>query len=168
MFRKLNLEKKFSRRKSQLKVARFFLEKGFRIDSGKVYSSDVELQPAKISKLLKVDRRVVLSTINEISKDSELRKVFSKLKSALLLRDVAKELGFGAIEIIPESAEKKGIISGVTKIISDEGICIRQLIAQDPMFKNARMSIVTERPIPKNLINKILKIRGVKEVVVLA
>lgn len=164
----LDLEKKFSRKKAQKKVARFFLEKGLRVEKGKIYSSSIEIQPSKISRVLNIDRRVVISTAKKISDDSELRKIFSKLNSTLLLRDVAKELGFGAIEIIPESATKKGIVAGVTKIISDAGISIRQLIAQDPMLKNARMNIITEKPIPRNLINKILRIKGVKEVVVLS
>lgn len=164
----VEIEKKFSRKKSQKKVAEFFLEHGIKVKEKKIFFGEVEVSTTAISRVLEIDRRIVNSTIETIAKDKKLSKIFSKLNSTLLLRDVAPELGFGAIEIIPTDASSKGIISGVTKIISDAGISIRQLTAEDPMFKNAEMSIVTEKPLPRNLIDKILKIKGVKKVIVLS
>jgi hypothetical protein len=166
------LEEKFSKRKkSQRRVVEFLLRYGIRVgkkDKKLYFSENIEIPISSIARVLNLDRRIVKSTIETVSEDRKLRKIFSKLNSALLLRDVAPELGFGAIEIIPTSASSRGIIAGVTKIISDAGISIRQLTAEDPMFENAEMSIVTEKPIPRELIDEILKIKGVKKVIVLS
>lgn len=82
------------------------------------------------------------------------------------MKDVAPVLGFGAIEIVPKNASTKGIVASVAKVISEEGISIRQMITDDPMFSDAEMTVVTEKPIPRALIDKLLAIRGVKKVVV--
>jgi hypothetical protein len=81
---------------------------------------------------------------------------------------VAPELGFGAIEIIPTDAARKGIISGVAKVIVDSGISIRQIISEDPMFPGAETTIITEKPLPKQLIDRMLKIPGVRKIIVLS
>lgn len=133
-----------------------------------MYLKDIEIPYTSISRVLKIDRRVVKATVNSILRNSELKRIFTKLDSTPLLRDVAPELGFGAIEIIPTNASEKGIIAGVTKIISDAGISVRQIIAEDPMFENAETTIITERPIPRKLINKMLNVKGVKKVIVLS
>ncbi len=167
----LDLLKKFpgKRKKYQWRVANFFLKQGIKVGiNGKIFFGEVEVPVSSIARVLEIDRRIVSSTIKAIVKDKKLHQIFSKLNSGLLLRDVAPELGFGAIEIIPEKAAAKGIIAGVTKIIADSGIAIRQLTAEDPMFENAEMSIVTEKPIPRKLIDEMLKIPGVMKVIVLS
>jgi predicted regulator of amino acid metabolism with ACT domain len=103
----------------------------------------------------------------KINRDSHLAGIFNKLEATPLLKNVAKEFGFGAIEIIPKNPSSKGIILGVAKIITEEGISIRQITTDDPMFTNAEMSLVTDKPIPRDLIDKMLRLPEIEKVVVI-
>ena len=160
------LDDVFSSRRGQRRVAEFMLRNGISIKSGKLFFSGVELADVKVARALDVDRRVVRTTIDSIEKDKRLKDLYGKLSSTVLLKDVAPVLGFGAIEIVPKNASTKGIVASVAKVISEEGISIRQMITDDPMFSDAEMTVVTEKPIPRALIDKLLAIRGVKKVVV--
>lgn len=144
------------------------LRNGISVRDKGLFFAGVELADVKMARALGVDRRVVKATVETISGDKNLRDVFSRLASTVLLKDVAPSLGFGAIEIIPKNASTKGIIASVAKAITDEGISIRQLTTEDPMFSDAEMTIVTEKPIPRGLIDKLLAIKGVKKVVVVS
>jgi len=165
----LNLEKIFSRKKGQRRVAEFMLSNAIRVsEDDRILMGEIEIFHSSIARILGVDRRLIGETVNTILKNQELKKIFLRLNSTLLLRDVAPELGFGAIEIIPEDAASRGIIAGVSRIIADAGISIRQITTDDPMFRNAGMSIVTEKPLPRELIDEILKLPPVKKVIVLS
>lgn len=165
----LDIEKRLSGRGAQQRVADFFLKRGIHVsEEGRLFLAGIELSDIKVARAIDVDRRLIKVTVNSILKDEKLKKIFTKLSSTPLLRDVAPELGFGAIEIIPTNASGKGIVADVTGIITDADIAIRQVIAEDPMFENAELTIVTERPIPRTLIDKILDVEGVKKVVVLS
>jgi len=164
----LRFEETFSRKKGQRVVAEFILRNGLRVsDDGKLLFKDIEIPYTSIAKVLDVDRRLIKETINTILKNPELKRVFTKLDSIVLLKNVAPELGFGAIEIVPTNASSKGIVANVTKIISDAGISARQITTDDPMFENAEMTIITEKPLPRKLIDKILNLPEIKKVVVL-
>lgn len=162
----LLLDKAFSGRRGQRKVAYFMLRNGISVRNNGLFFAGVELADVKLARTLGVDRRVIKATVETISGDKNLKEIFSRLGSTVLLKDVAPSLGFGAIEIIPKNASTKGIVASVARLITDEGISIRQLTTEDPMFSDAQMTIVTEKPIPRNLIDKLLKIKGVKKVVV--
>ncbi len=135
---------------------------------GRILMGGVEIPHTSIARILGVDRRLIGETINTILNNDKLKKIFLNLNSTLLLRDVAPDLGFGAIEIIPEDAASVGVIAYVSKIIADAGISIRQITADDPMFRNAEMSVVTEKPLPREIIDNILRLREVKKVIVLS
>jgi len=165
----LDFDKTFSRKKGQAAVAEFMLKNAIRLsEEGEIFIGDIEIPHTSIARILEVDRRLIGETINTILNNDKFKKIFMNLNSTLLLRDVAPELGFGAIEIIPEDAASKGIITGVSKIISDAGISIRQITTDDPMFRNAEMSVVTEKPLPRELIDEILNLKDVKKVTVLS
>ncbi len=164
----LRFEETFSRKKGQRVVAEFILRNGLRVsDDGKLLFKDIEIPYTSIARVLDVDRRLIKETINTVLKNPELKRVFTKLDSIVLLKNVAPELGFGAIEIVPTNASSKGIVANVTKIISDAGISARQITTDDPMFENAEMTIITEKPLPRKLIDKILNLPGIEKVVVL-
>ena len=55
----------------------------------------------------------------------------------------------------------------MVKIIAESGISIRQITADDPMFTNAEMSVVTDKPIPRELIDKMLRLAEIEKVVVI-
>jgi predicted regulator of amino acid metabolism with ACT domain len=165
----LTLDKVFSRRRGQKRVAEFLLKNAVRVSGeGKLYAKEMEIPHTAVAKVLDVDRRVIKATVDAILAEPKLKKIYGKLDYALLLRDVAPDLGFGAIEIIPTDAAEKGIIAGVTKTIVDAGISIRQIISDDPMFPGAETTVITEKPLPRQLIDKMLKIRGVKKVIVIS
>ncbi|MFH0862264.1 MAG: amino acid-binding protein [Candidatus Altiarchaeota archaeon] len=164
----LNLEAAFAGKGGQRRVAEYLLKHGLRVSpDGLILAGDVEVSQVSVARVLDVDRRVVKSTIESISGDEKLKAIFSKLSVTPSLKELAPALGYGAIEIIPTDAASQGIVAGVTNTISSAGIAIRQVIADDPMFDNPELTVITDKPIPRNLIDKILKISGVHKVVVL-
>jgi len=167
--RMLNIEKILSRKRGQRRVAEFLLRNAIKVsEDRKLLSGNIEIPYTSIARVLDVDRRVIKATINSILKEPKLKEIFTKLDSTLLLRDVAPDLGFGAIEIIPTDAASKGIVAGIAKIIADSGISIRQIIAEDPMFENAETTVITEKPLPRELIDEMLKVPGVRKVIVVS
>jgi predicted regulator of amino acid metabolism with ACT domain len=164
----LDLEKAFSGRGGQRRVADYLLKHGIRVSpEGSLLAGELEVSQVSVSRVLDVDRRVVNSTIKSIMGDERLSSIYGNLSVTPSLRELASTLGYGAIEVIPTDAAGKGIVAGVTGVISRAEIGIRQVIADDPMFDNPELTIITEKPIPRTLIDKILKVKGVHKVVVL-
>jgi hypothetical protein len=158
----------FSRQSAQRKVAEFMLSNGIRIDKeGNVFCGGVKLSSSKLARAVGVDRRVIGATVGTILENPRLKKIFLNLSSIPVLKEVASETGGGAIEIIPKDAESRGIVDSVTKIKTDAGIPIRQLTTDDFLLDDPKMTVVTQKPIPKQLIDEILKTGLVKQVVVL-
>jgi len=132
---------------------------------GRIYCGNIEIKPNMVARAAEVDRRVVLETIRRILKDERLSKFFDGLRSTAAFGSSATVMGFGVIEIIPESATRPGIISDVLKLISDRGINIRQVIADDPdLVDNPTAIIVTERPVPGEILPALREVKGVKAV----
>jgi predicted regulator of amino acid metabolism with ACT domain len=164
----LNLEEVFPRKKAQRQVAEFLLRKGIRVSSdGGFYVGDIAVSSAAIARSLDLDRRVVTEAADTIAGNQRLMGIFGKLTSTLVLKDVAPELGFGAIEINVKDPSSKGIIAGVANIIADANISIRLITTRDPMLSNV-MTVVTEKPIPRELIDRILALPGVEKVIIIS
>lgn len=158
----------FARRGGQRRVAEYLLKHGIRVSpDGLLLAGDAEVSHVSVARILEVDRRVVKSTITSIVGSPKLMAVYSNLSVTPSLRNVAPALGYGAIEIVPRDAQDKGIVAAVAAVISGAGIGIRQVIADDPMFDNPGLTVVTERPIPRGLIDRMLRVKGVQKVVVL-
>lgn len=165
----LNLDDFFAQKREQKRVAEFLLKNAVRVsENGKLFAKGMEIPHTSVAEVLGVDRRVIKSTADFICSCKELREIYSKLDSALMLRDVAPLLGFGAIEIIPTHAARSGIVAGVTRIIDNAGISIRQIISEDPMFPGAETVVITEKPVPRKLIDRMLLISGVKKIIVIS
>ena len=153
---------------SKLKVAKLIVETGLRIgNNGKIYCGEIEVPATKIAAAAGVDRRVIKETAEDILKAEDLRGIFMNLKPAgPLLRDVAKYLGYGVVEI-KAKPETPGIIAEVTVLIAKEGISIRQILAEDAeIYPDPKLIIITDRPIPGELLPKLLKIPTVKQVTI--
>lgn len=153
---------------SKLKIAKLIVETGLRIgEKGKIYCGEIEVPATKIATAAGVDRRVVKATAEAILKVDDLRKIFTNLKPAgPLLRDVAKHLGYGVVEI-KAKPEALGIIAETSALISKEKISIRQILAQDPeIYPDPKLILITERPIPGELLPKFLKIPTVRQVTI--
>ncbi|RLF09616.1 MAG: amino acid-binding protein [Thermoprotei archaeon] len=164
-----SIVKKFEGSPAKLKVAKLLVEYGFRIGlNGKVYCGEVEIPDTKIARVLGVDRRVVRETVKYILADEVLKDVFSQLKPAgALLRDVATMFNYGVLEVRAKP-DAVGIIAGVTKILADAGIGIRQIHAEDPdLNPDPKLIIITEKPVPGDVIPKILKVPTVKSVTII-
>jgi len=161
---------KFRDKPGQMKVATFLLRYGFSVDrNGTIRCVNVEIPHSKVSKALEVDRRVVVETAKTISSDPELLKVYSKIEPAgMSLRNIAKEMGMGLI-IITADPTQVGIVAGATSIISKLGISIRQIIADDPeLHPEPKLTIITDKHLPGEVIDEILRIKGVRDVSIIS
>jgi len=165
MWRKL--AKYFNKYPKRKRVAQKLLEYGLQIRDNKIYCGEMELSNSKIARALNTDRRSIDSTIEVITKQPELNKVFSKLRPTCHLKDVAREMNWGVIEIIPADPSQPGILAEVATIIADNNISVRQAIVDDfELSEEPRLFIVAEKQLPGSLIPKIRKAKGVKAVLI--
>lgn len=97
--------------------------------------------------------------------DPELASIFANIFPAgALLKNVASDLGFGVVEVEAQ-AGTPGILAKATQLISQENISIRQAHAGDPeLEENPKLTIITEKPVKGEMIQKFLDIPGVKRV----
>lgn len=157
----------FRRYPAQERVVRLMIQNGLRIHDGAICAGDIEIADTAVGRAADVDRRIVRSTVEAILADSRLERVFTRLAPTLHLKDVAPELGCGVIEIIPTNASQPGILAGVSKVISDARLNVRQAIVEDPEFMDEpRLFVVTEARVPPHLIPAMQAVPGVKGVTV--
>ena len=153
MWESLNL--KFSKYPARMAVAQKMFELGLRIgEDGKIYCAAAN-----------VDRRVIKSTVDVIIADEGLYEIFSNIIPAgTLIKNIAKSLNLGVIEI--EAGEKSdGVLAEVAWIMSKHNISIRQAYAGDTQLNtNPVLTIITEDPIPGELLNEFIKVEGVLKV----
>lgn len=156
----------FEKFPARMAVARKIVELGLRVgENGKIFCGDVEISDVALAKSAGVDRRTIKTTVEVILQDNELRAIFTNLyPSGALLKNVAKSLGFGVVEIEAHAGDA-GILASATQLISRQKISIRQAHAGDPeLEEHPRLTIITEKPVQGELINDFLKIPGVKKV----
>ena len=160
------VDKKFQKYPARIRVIQKMIELGIRIsDDGKPYCGDLKISESALAKVSDVDRRVIKSTINLILKDDELSPIFKNIVPAgTLLKNLAKNLGLGVIEI-EVGKDSNGILASTSTMISEKNINIRQAYAEDTYLENAPvLTIITDEPVPGDLINEFLKIDKVKRV----
>jgi len=160
------LLKKFEKYPAQIKVLKLLFERGFQVnEEGKVTSGSIEIAHTQLAKDVCVDRRVVDATTKTIISDEFLSTIFKNVHSIPFLRDVAPSLGLGVIIIIPEDASHVGILAEVAGLISKHNVSIRQAVSDDPyLTDNPRLTIITDRKVPGDLVDKILSLPSVKGV----
>jgi predicted regulator of amino acid metabolism with ACT domain len=152
----------------RLKVAKVLIESGLTVKNNKVYCNKIEISPTRISRTAGVDRRTVTATIKTIETNHELRTLFENIESAgASLKEAARYLGLGVVEITPTNAKTPGILAKSASLIANKGISIRQAIVDDPeLSPEPKLTFITERKIPGELIPKFLKVHGVAKVAV--
>lgn len=162
------IEGRLSGYPERLKVARVLVENGLSVKNGKVFCNELEISMMELARAAKVDRRTVAQTIRAIEQDDELCPLFRHLRHAgHSLKEVSKFLGFGVVEIVPKDARTPGILAGAASLLAQRGISVRQAIVDDPeLSPEPRLSIIAEGKIPGELIDELLKIRGVEKVIV--
>jgi len=150
----------------RLDVARLLVETGLSIRDGRIYCNQIEIPTVRIAKAAGVDRRTVVKTIQTITSNPELREIFARMRSAgLSLREIAKYLGFGVLEITPHDPHAVGILAKASTLIAEENISIRQAIVDDPeLSPEPKLTLIAERMLPGDLIPKVLKIPGIAKV----
>lgn len=151
---------------AQEKLAQLMVVHGFRVADGEVFAGTVELADTALARAAGVDRRVVTATVRTIARWPDLVRFFGHIRPVCDLAEVAPSMGWGAIEIVPTSASKPGILSGVSALIAEAGISVRQVIVDDPeIVDDPRALIITESPVPERLLPRIKSVDGVKSVV---
>lgn len=161
------IAKYFNKYPKRRKLAQKLLEYGLRVSDNKIYCGEIKLSDSGIARAFDIDRRIITSTIKTIMKQKDLQRVFSRLKSTCHLKDVAPEMNWSVIEIIPDNPSMSGILADVATIIANNNISIRQAIVDDfELSEEPRLFIIAEKQIPGMLIPKIRNAKGVKAVVV--
>jgi predicted regulator of amino acid metabolism with ACT domain len=159
------LEDAFLRYPMRKKVAELLLKYGLKVDKNAViYCGEIELSPAKIARAVGVDRRVVIETAQLIAEVKELHSIFDGLIPKAFIGGVARNLGFEVLEIESEP-HAVGIVSSVTKIISDAKISIRQAVTDDPdIYPTPRLTIILEKKLPASALVKLRELKLIKKI----
>ncbi len=152
----------------QKKVALFLLSRGLRVnEEGKICLGEIEIPHAKIARVLQIDRRVVDATAKRIRDKEKLFRIFTSLDVVPFLKEVAPHIGLNVLIITPDDASKPGIMGDVASKLAEEGIPIRQAIADDPyLTENPKLTIITGVEIKGEILNELKKIDGVKEITI--
>ena len=110
--------------------------------------------------------RTVNETLCTIHDNPELRMIFEEIRPAgHSLKEIAKHLNLGVIEITPASAQIRGILANSTQVLFKAGLSIRQAIVDDPeLSPEPKCTLIVDRKIPGELIPELLKIPGVAKV----
>lgn len=161
------LEKAFADSPGKRNVVEALLRYGLRVDEkGRIFCAEIELSPAKMARALEVDRRVVIETGKMIAQDDELYGIFSQLLPTAFIGNVAHKLGFESIEIRADP-HQKGIVAKVATAVSERGIVIRQIVADDPdIYPEPKLTLILERRLDGATIDRLRKIKGIKEIVI--
>jgi predicted regulator of amino acid metabolism with ACT domain len=161
-----NIKKYLEGYPERLKVARVLVENGLSIRNERVYLNDIEVPSVRIARVAGVDRRTVNETLNAINKNRELRQIFDDLRSAgHSLKETAKHLNLGVVEITPVDARTPGILANSAMILAENGLSIRQAIVDDPeLSPEPKLTLIVEKKIPGELIPRFLAVNGVAKV----
>jgi uncharacterized protein len=150
----------------RLKVARVLIENGLSAQGDKIYLNQIEIPPVRIARVACVDRRTVNETLITIKENPELRMIFEEIRPAgSSLKEIAKHLNLGVLEITVVNARSPGTLSSAAIILNRAGLSIRQAIVDDPeLSPEPKLTFIVERKIPGELIPELLKITGVAKV----
>jgi len=150
----------------RLKVTRVLIENGLSVKNNKIYVNKIEIPPIRVARAANVDRRTVNETLSNIHNNPELRMIFEQIRPAgHSLKEIAKHLNLGVVEITPTNATGLGILSNTAVILNNAGLSIRQAIVDDPeLSPEPKLTFIVERKIPGELIPELLKVPGVAKI----
>jgi len=161
-----NIKKYLESHPERLKVARVLVENGLSVRNEKIFLNDIEVPPVRVARAAGVDRRTVNETLKAIKANHELRLIFEGLRSAgHSLKEIARHLNLGVVEITPIDARIPGILANSAMILAKSALSIRQAIVDDPeLSPEPKLTLIVEKKIPGELIPEFLKINGVAKV----
>jgi uncharacterized protein len=150
----------------RLKVARVLIENGLSVKNKRILLNQIEIPPVRIARVAAVDRRTVNETVNTIEANPELKLIFEEIRPAgPSLKEIAKPLNLGVLEITVVNAKSPGILSNTAMILNRAGLSIRQAIVDDPeLSPEPKLTLIVEKKVPGELIPEILKIPGIAKV----
>lgn len=160
------IQGKFARKKARLNVVRKMIELGISVEGkhqlkiGKMSISD-----SSLAKVAEVDRRVVRNTVKQIMDDKDLQIIFMNITPiGTSLVEIANKIGYKVI-VVNADPLKPGVISGISSILTEYNVVIRQALADDPNFTpEAKLTLVVEGKIPPEAIEKIQSISLVNSI----
>jgi len=152
----------------RLSVVRVLVENGLTAKKGEIFLNKIEIPPVRIARVAGVDRRTVNETLNVIDSIPELRMIFEEIRPAgHSLKEIAKHLNLGVVEIVPVDAKMPGILANSAMVLTKGGLGIRQAIVDDPeLSPEPKLALIVDKKIPGELIPELLKVKGVAKVVV--
>jgi uncharacterized protein len=161
-----NIKKHFEDYPERLRVAKVIVENGLSVKDEKIYLNQIEIPPVRIARVANVDRRTVNETIGAIKATRELRLIFEEIRPAgHSLKEIAKHLNLGVVEITPVDAKAHGILANSAMVLTNGGLSIRQAIVDDPeLSPEPKLTLIIEKKIPGELISELLKIEGIAKV----
>ncbi|MEM3549864.1 MAG: amino acid-binding protein [Candidatus Bathyarchaeia archaeon] len=161
-----NIKKYLEGYPERLKVARVLVENGLSVRDKKIYLNEIEIPPVRVARAAGVDRRTVNETLKAIKANRELSIIFEGLRSAgHSLKEVARHIDLGVVEITPVDARTPGILANSALILAKNGLSIRQAIVDDPeLSPEPKLVLIAEKKIPGELISEFLKVKGVAKV----
>jgi len=161
-----NIKTQLQQYPERLKVARVLIENGLSVQDNKIWLNQIEIPPVRIARAAGVDRRTVNETITTIRNNSELKLIFEEIRPAgHSLKEIAKHINLGVLEITPVNAKSPGILSNAAMVLNRAGLSIRQAIVDDPeLSPEPKLTLIVEKKIPGELIPEILKIPGIAKV----
>lgn len=163
-----NIKKYLEGYPERLKVAQVLVANGLSVRNNGIYLNEIEVPPIRIARVAGVDRRTVNETLTAINANRELRMIFEDLRSAgHSLKEIAKHLDLGVVEITPVDAKTPGILANCATILAKNGLSIRQAIVDDPeLSPEPKLVLIVEKEIPGELVQKFLSVNGVAKVTV--
>ena len=152
----------------RLSVVRVLVENGLTAKKGEIFLNRIEIPPVRIARVAGVDRRTVNETLNAIESIPELKMIFEEIRPAgHSLKEIAKHLNLGVVEIVPVDAKMPGILANSAMVLTKGGLGIRQAIVDDPeLSPEPKLALIVDKKIPGELIPELLRIKGVAKVVV--
>lgn len=153
---------------SQEKVVEELLRSGIRVVDGVAYCNSIKLADSALATACGVDRRVVRTTLERISADPELSALFSKMAAIALYSGISGDIGCTAFDIEPDNCRAPGTLAEITRVISDEGLSVRQAVVVNRGTEDDQhLVIVLNGEAPPEIMYLIRNCRGVKTVTLL-
>jgi len=153
-------------------VAQAIVRNGFRVEGPPtdpvIKCGDIRIPFKSLGSALGIDRRTVRATAEDICSNTELCDFFRNLRPAgPSLEGVRHVFGYGVVTIFVESPETPGILSEVTARIANNGIPIRQVLAEDvAIYEEPCLKVITQNPLPGRVIETLSEIKGVRKVII--
>lgn len=160
------IQEHFEGRPAQARVARALVDYGLRVMRGQICCDKIRISAPAVARALGVDRRIVYRTLRTIARDRKLATIYARLSPTCNLKDVAGQMGWGVVEIQLADPAKPGVLGAIATRIGAAGVSIRQAVGEDPTYASGQLFIITETPVPGEVLSALTKISGVTRITV--